>query len=111
MKDTVVGVFESRDAASDAIDGLMKDGWDSEQVAMRRVIAADYRGFGDDEAVYDLMHAPEMPWDTTMDEDAGVVIVVVDVGDEDNPQLAEARFKNSGASDVRVVEGTPPLDL
>ncbi len=36
MKDTVVGVFESRDAASDAIDGLMKDGWDSEEVAMRR---------------------------------------------------------------------------
>ena|SRR5665811_1293500 len=111
MKDTVVGVFESRDAASDAFDGLIKDGWDSEQVAMRRVLAADYRGFADDEAVYELMHAPEMSWGTTLVEGAGVVIVVVDVGEEDNPKIAEARFKNSGASDVRVVAGTPPLDL
>jgi hypothetical protein len=107
MKDTVVGVFESRDAASDAFDGLIQDGWDSEQVAMRRVLAADYRGFADDEAVYELMHAPEMSWGTTLEVDA----VVVDVGEEDNPKLAEARFKNSGASDVRLVAGTPPLDL
>lgn len=111
MKDTVVGVFEDREAASTALDGLMKDGWDSDQVSMRRVLVADYRGFGDDEAVYELMHAPEVPWDSTVREDAGVVIVVVDVGEDENPQLAEVRFKNSGASDVRTVEGTPPLDL
>ena len=111
MKDTVVGVFEDRDTGSRALEGLLRDGWQTDQVSVRRVLLANYRGFGDDGAAYRLMHAPPMPWDSTVSDDAGVVIVVVDVGDDDNPQLAEARLRKSEASDIRMIEGTPPLDL
>ena len=46
-----------------------------------------------------------------MKDDAGVVIVVVDVREDDNPQLAEARLRKSEASDIHMVDGTPALDL
>lgn len=111
MKDTVLGVFEDREAGSKALEGLIRDGWETEQVAVKRVLPADYRGFGDDGSAYDLLHAPPMPWDSTVRDEDGVVIVVVDVGEDDNPQLAEARLRKSEASDIRMIEATPPLDL
>ena len=111
MKDTIVGIFEDREAGSKALEGLMRDGWDAGQVSVRRVLSADYRGLGDGGAAHDLMHAPPMPWDSTVKDDAGVVIVVVDVREDDNPQLAEARLRKSEASDIHMVDGTPALDL
>lgn len=125
MHDRVVGVFENLTTASEAESDLVSSGLEPERVTVKRVLQPTHRGISDSEAVHSLIHAPPIREGDRTSDDAGTVIIVVDMIDEadgrDEPEAGEldphdndailGALERLGASDAHVVEATPGLDL
>lgn len=128
MNDRVVGIFEDRPAADKAKSDLVSSGVEENRVTVKRVLQPGHRGLSDPDTVHALIHAPEIHEDDTLQDDAGTVILVVDMIEQpeesdDQPQpdaggldsydsasLIRA-LDELGATDTHVVEATPGLDL
>ena len=128
MHDRVVGVFEDLATAEEAEANLVSSGVDAQRVTVKRVLQPTHRGFSDSEAVHSLIHAPPIREGDRTSDDAGTVILIVemldqaddseeetqsDMGDfdtNDNDAVLGA-LERLGATDTHVVEATPGLDL
>lgn len=124
MHDRVVGVFEDLTTAEEAGSALVAEGVEADRVTVKRVLQPTHRGIADSDTVHSLIHAPPIREGDRTSEDAGTVILVVDMIDpsdepddesktldiHDNDQLMSA-LERLGATDTQVVEATPGLDL
>lgn len=123
MNDRVLGVFDDEEAAHEAVDALAAAGVERKRLTVERVLGPDHRGLGDSDKVHSLLHAPRIEEDEPVADDAGTVILVVDMADRPDGMLAdspfdvydneamEAHLETLGATETRTVEATPGLDL
>lgn len=127
MNDRVVGVFDDLAAAEGAASELSASGVGPERLAVRRVLQPGHRGFSNSETVHALIHAPVIREGDKASEDAGTVILVVemveppeepeggqrpDTGFDSYDSSAVMRaLENLGATDTDVAQATPGLDL
>lgn len=118
MNDRVVGIFEDLSKAHGAKDRLITSGVDPERVEVKRVLKPGHRGLTEAaNKVHDLIHAPEFPENQTWSDEAGTVILVVDVAaspegelQEESAEMMES-LERLGATETYVVEPPPGLDL
>jgi hypothetical protein len=110
MLDSVIGVFDDREDARRALDGLKDDGWPVADISMKRVRRMPYRGLADSEKAHSLMYAPEVPDSAPLAEDEGIPLVIVKVERDRVGEAVEA-LSRAGADETQVVEATPPIDL
>lgn len=128
MNDRVVGVFEDRASADNAMSRLVASGVEQARMTVKRVLQPGHRGLSDSDKVHDLIHAPEIHEGDTTSQDAGTVILVVDMAERPEGSDAEQEADDDGldshdnaavmraldrlgATDTHVVEATPGLDL
>lgn len=110
MLDSVIGVFEDRESARGALEALQGGGWPVDRISMKRVREMPYRGLADSEKAHSLMHAPEVPDSAPLADDEGIPLVIVRA-DREEVDAARAALSDAGASETRVVEATPPIEL
>lgn len=125
MNDRVVGIFDDLAEAEKAASDLSASGVEPERVTVKRVLQPGHRGFSDSETVHALIHAPVIREGDTASQDAGTVILVVEMVDRpeggqqpdtdrldsyDNSAVMKA-LEKLGATETDVVEATPGLDL
>lgn len=123
MQDRVVGIFEDQASAESAHSKLHASGVELERMTIKRVLQPAHRGFANSETVHSLIHSPEIHEGDHVSDDAGTVILIVEMveepEDEDQERSAldhdnEAvmqKLEELGATETDVVEATPPLDL
>ena len=110
MLDSVIGVFDDREDAHRALEGLREEGWPAGDIAMKRVQRMPLRGLVDSDKAHSLMYAPEVPDSAPLAEDKGVSIVIVKV-EHDRVDEAVDALARGGAGETQVVEATPPIEL
>lgn len=125
MQDRVVGVFEDRAAAEEAMRDLHTSGVEDGRMKVKRVLLFPHRGFANSKTVHSLIHAPEIADDDTTSEDAGTVILIVEMvghsedSEDGSPsndldhdsEAVMRRLDDLGATETQLVEATPGLDL
>lgn len=128
MNDRVFGVFEDRPAAEEAMSTLDASEVAADRMTVKRVLAPTHRGFANSETVHSLIHAPQITEDDRTSEEAGTVILIVemleepDEDSEDNPASVTGdlrydseevmrRLDELGATETQLVPATPGLDL
>ena len=124
MRDRVVGVFEDQETAEDALSELVDSGIPDERVTVKRVLQPTHRGFANSETVHSLIHAPEIREDDHTSEEAGTVILVVEMAEEAAEEQEPGpgnlahddgavmrRLEELGATETQLVPATPGLDL
>ena len=122
MNDRAVGLFEDESTAERARDDLVASGVESNRLTVKRVLKPGHRGLGSSETVHSLIHSPEIHDDDHVWDDAGTVILIVEMAEEsetggqagvlDNDNDAVMRkLEELGATETHIVEATPPLDL
>ena len=110
--------------AEDALSELVDSGIPDERVTVKRVLQPTHRGFANSETVHSLIHAPEIREDDHTSEEAGTVILVVEMAEEPSgeqePETGDLdhdhravmqRMEELGATETQLVEATPGLDL
>ena len=90
-------------------------------MTVKQVLQPGHRGFANSETVHSLIHSPEVHEGDHVSADAGTVILIVEMlEDEDRDDTRSFDHDNGavmreleglGASETHVVEATPPLDL
>lgn len=117
MNDRVVGIFEDRAEADQAQADLVAGGIDPSRTTVRHVLAMGHRGVSEVDRVHDLIHAPEIREENTVSDDAGTLVLVVDVPasqdgatDDERQEILDA-LERLGATETYVVKATPGLDL
>lgn len=123
MKDTFAARFESREAAETALRRMSEGGWESDRMSIRRVFEhPEHRGFGDDAVAYSLIHAPQIPVESTIGDEATVVLLLVDMPQDIDGgaglteegasvydrETTRRALEQTGAVEVTLVEGSPP---
>jgi hypothetical protein len=124
MQDRVVGVFEDEAGAETSMASLVASGVDPDRLTIKRVLQPGHRGFANSETVHSLIHSPEVHEGDYVSDEAGTVILIVEMvpRPEDDEREADTRLDHDneavmlkleelGASETHVVEATPPLDL
>ena len=124
MQDRVVGVFEDRETAEDALLELRDSGIPDERLTVKRVLQPTHRGFANSDTVHSLIHAPEIREDDHTSEDAGTIILIVEMAEEPDEeqepvkgdlahdhQAVTQRLEDLGATETELVPATPGLDL
>ena len=117
-------MFEDESAAEAARESLVGSGIEPDRLTVKRVLQPGHRGFTNSETVHSLIHAPEVHEGDHVSDDAGTVIVIVEMVEEtededhekENPldhdnEAVLAELEQLGASETHIVEATPPLDL
>lgn len=117
MNDRIVGIFEDRARADQAQAELVARGIDSSRSTVRHVLAMSHRGVSGVDRVHDLIHAPEIREEDTVSDDAGTLVLVVDVPaaldgatNDEREEILDS-LERMGATETYVVEATPGLDL
>lgn len=103
----MLGVFPDLDGARFAVSRLVEAGWPRNSLTVKRVIDASFRGVTEKRAAQSMLHYPEVSRPTTLADDVGIHLVVLRVPSE-NLEVAREALAKVGASEVVVVEGTPP---
>lgn len=121
MNDRVFGIFTDQATANRAADELAAIGVARERIRVERVLEPDHRGLNETQRVHSIIHAPRIEDDDPVADDAGTVVLVVEMiepgedessGDDvfDNEAMM-SRLGALGATETSVVEATPGLDL